>query len=147
MPSGFCALGTLRGAAGMGVDEGPGKERISRISAPLAAIVLYRPKNFRCEVAELQWFCRGLKLSILPKMLSAFNITFLGTASAQPSSTRNHSSLALRLGSDVWLFDCGESTQKQIQASKGIRMGRIRKIFITHTHGKLNSCWFCKKLT
>ncbi|KAF8592183.1 Metallo-hydrolase/oxidoreductase [Ramaria rubella] len=68
-------------------------------------------------------------------MLSSFNITFLGTASAQPSSTRNHSSLALRLGSYVWLFDCGESTQKQIQASKGIKMGRINKIFITHTHG------------
>lgn len=72
-------------------------------------------------------------------MLSSFNITFLGTASAQPSSTRNHSSLALRLGSEVWLFDCGESTQKQIQASKGIKMGRIRKIFITHTHGNLLS--------
>ncbi|KAF8524601.1 Metallo-hydrolase/oxidoreductase [Hysterangium stoloniferum] len=68
-------------------------------------------------------------------MLSSFNITFLGTASAQPSSTRNHSALALRLGSDVWLFDCGESTQKQIQASKGIKMGKINKIFITHTHG------------
>ncbi|GJJ07087.1 hypothetical protein Clacol_001286 [Clathrus columnatus] len=68
-------------------------------------------------------------------MLSSFNITFLGTASAQPTSTRNHSSLALRLGSEVWLFDCGESTQRQIQASKGIRMGKIRKVFITHTHG------------
>ena len=80
-------------------------------------------------------------------MLSSFNITFLGTASAQPSSTRNHSSLAMRLGSEIWLFDCGESTQKQIQASKGIRMGRIRKIFITHTHGKLNIYRSYKKLT
>ncbi|PFH51400.1 hypothetical protein AMATHDRAFT_74954 [Amanita thiersii Skay4041] len=62
------------------------------------------------------------------------DITFLGTASAQPSSTRNHSSLALRLGSDVWLFDCGEATQHQIQKST-VKMGRIKKIFITHTHG------------
>lgn len=37
MPSGFCAFGTFRGA--VGVPEGPGRERISRISAPLAAIV------------------------------------------------------------------------------------------------------------
>ncbi|KAF8631602.1 hypothetical protein AX15_002350 [Amanita polypyramis BW_CC] len=67
-------------------------------------------------------------------MLSSVNITFLGTASAVPSTTRNHSSLALRLAGDVWLFDCGEATQHQIQKSN-VKMGRIQKIFITHTHG------------
>ncbi|KAG6833908.1 hypothetical protein H0H87_007919 [Tephrocybe sp. NHM501043] len=65
---------------------------------------------------------------------SSINVTFLGTASAQPSSTRNHSSLALHLGGDVWLFDCGEATQHQLQRS-AVKMGRIQKIFITHTHG------------
>ncbi|KAI0677233.1 Metallo-hydrolase/oxidoreductase [Trametes maxima] len=66
--------------------------------------------------------------------LSSVNITILGSASAQPSSTRNHSSLALRLDGDVWLFDCGEATQHQIQKS-AVKMGKIQKIFITHTHG------------
>ncbi|KAF9006506.1 beta-lactamase-like protein [Cyathus striatus] len=66
--------------------------------------------------------------------ITSLNITFLGTASAQPSSTRNHSSLALRLNGDVWLFDCGEATQHQIQRSS-VKMGRIEKVFITHTHG------------
>ncbi|TFK43661.1 Metallo-hydrolase oxidoreductase [Crucibulum laeve] len=66
--------------------------------------------------------------------ITSLNITFLGTASAQPSSTRNHSSLALRLSGDVWLFDCGEATQHQIQRSS-VKMGKIEKIFITHTHG------------
>ncbi|KAL1747496.1 beta-lactamase-like protein [Schizophyllum fasciatum] len=68
------------------------------------------------------------------KPLSNINVTFLGTASAAPSSTRNHSSLALRLGGDVWLFDCGEATQHQLQKSQ-VKMGKIQKIFITHTHG------------
>ena len=61
-------------------------------------------------------------------------VTFLGTASAQPSSTRNHSAMALRLGGDIWLFDCGEATQHQLQKSM-VKMGKIEKIFITHTHG------------
>lgn len=70
-----------------------------------------------------------------PATLSSINITILGSASAQPSSTRNHSALALRLGGDVWLFDCGEATQHRVQKST-VKMGRIQKIFITHTHGK-----------
>ncbi|KAJ7068426.1 beta-lactamase-like protein [Mycena amicta] len=61
-------------------------------------------------------------------------LTFLGTASAMPSSTRSHSSLALRIGSDVWLFDCGEGTQRQLQRSV-VKMGKISKIFVTHLHG------------
>ncbi|THV08386.1 Metallo-hydrolase/oxidoreductase [Dendrothele bispora CBS 962.96] len=70
----------------------------------------------------------------LPISSSSIGVTFLGTASAMPSSTRNHSALALRLGSDVWIFDCGEATQHQIQKSS-VKMGKIEKVFITHTHG------------
>jgi ribonuclease Z len=70
--------------------------------------------------------------------MSNINITFLGTASAQPSRTRNHSALALGFNGDVWLFDCGEGTQHQIQKS-AVKMGRISKVFITHTHGVLSA--------
>ncbi|KAH7931236.1 Metallo-hydrolase/oxidoreductase [Leucogyrophana mollusca] len=73
-------------------------------------------------------------MSNVRRGLSSLNVTFLGTASAQPSTTRNHSALALRLGGDVWLVDCGEATQHQIQRSP-VKMGKIQKIFITHTHG------------
>lgn len=62
------------------------------------------------------------------------DITFLGTGSAQPSATRNHQAIALRLDGDIWLFDCGEATQHQFQKSK-LKMGKVTRIFITHMHG------------
>jgi hypothetical protein len=86
---------------------------------------------------RMQYIPKALSSTERPQ-LTALQVTFLGTASAQPSSTRNHSSLALHLGGDVWLFDCGEATQHQLQKSI-VKMGKIEKIFITHTHGESNA--------
>ncbi|KAI7905013.1 beta-lactamase-like protein [Cokeromyces recurvatus] len=67
-------------------------------------------------------------------MVAPMDITFLGTGSAQPSATRNHQAIALRLNGEIWLFDCGEATQHQFQKSK-LKMSKITRIFITHMHG------------
>lgn len=53
-----------------------------------------------------------------------------------PTKFRNVSGLAVSLSNGaVWLFDCGEGTQHQLQRAEGVSQGRIERIFITHLHG------------
>ncbi len=65
-------------------------------------------------------------------------IQFLGTNAGIPILNRNVSSIALILNDynkyEIWLFDCGEGTQKQI-LNTSIKLTKINKIFITHLHG------------
>jgi ribonuclease Z len=53
-----------------------------------------------------------------------------------PTRARNVSSVALTLPqrAEVWLFDCGEATQHQLQRTP-LRISQISRIFITHLHG------------
>lgn len=61
-------------------------------------------------------------------------VTFLGTSSAVHSKERNHPSIAIKAFGDVFLFDCGEGTQRQLLFTNVSPM-KISKIFITHFHG------------
>jgi len=63
-------------------------------------------------------------------------LTFLGTSSGVPTRARNVSSVALSLPqrAEVWLFDCGEATQHQLQRTP-LKLSHISRIFITHLHG------------
>lgn len=63
-------------------------------------------------------------------------IIFLGTSAGMPTKERNVSSFAIvfKRKGDFWLFDCGEGTQQQI-IHAGLKLSRLKKIFITHLHG------------
>lgn len=61
-------------------------------------------------------------------------LIFLGTSSAVPSKYRNHTALALKAFGEVFLFDCGEGTQRQMAQIKLSPM-KVNKIFISHLHG------------
>jgi ribonuclease Z len=66
--------------------------------------------------------------------LMSLRIVFLGTAASIPTSTRSLSAVAIQRRGELFLFDCGEGTQKQmIQARMGFN--RKTRIFITHMHG------------
>ncbi|MDI6708128.1 MAG: ribonuclease Z [Candidatus Thermoplasmatota archaeon] len=61
-------------------------------------------------------------------------LVFIGTGGSWPSKDRNVSCVALRLGKEIILFDCGEGTQRQLMRST-ISFMKISKIFISHFHG------------
>lgn len=67
-------------------------------------------------------------------MADKLDIHFLGTGSAIPTKNRNHPSIFIQYKELVFLFDCGEGTQRQIRIAKQ-NPCKIKKIFITHWHG------------
>jgi len=66
--------------------------------------------------------------------MTQLSIVFLGTGGSWPTVKRNVTSIAIKRGREILLFDCGEGTQRQLQKSS-ISYMQISKIFITHFHG------------
>ena len=63
-------------------------------------------------------------------------LCFLGTGAGLPSSRRNVTSVALRFAETggLWLFDCGEATQHQVQKTP-LKLSKLTRIWLTHLHG------------
>ena len=61
-------------------------------------------------------------------------VTILGNNSAVPSHSRHPTSQVLQSGEHLFLIDCGEGSQMQLNLYK-IKKSRINHIFISHLHG------------
>lgn len=59
-------------------------------------------------------------------------VMFLGTSSARPTVSRNTSALAVQREGELYLFDCGEGTQRQMMKF-GVGFA-VRAIYLTHMH-------------
>jgi ribonuclease Z len=66
--------------------------------------------------------------------MEKIKITFLGTSSAVPTTTRNHSGIFLKYKNENILIDCGEGIQRQIRKAK-INPCKITRLILTHLHG------------
>lgn len=66
--------------------------------------------------------------------VNTMELTFLGTASSLPQAGRNQQALTLRMSGELWLFDCGEATQRQLLRA-AISPMKIRRLFVSHMHG------------
>jgi len=60
-------------------------------------------------------------------------IIFLGTSGSKPTKYRNLPSVALIIDGDIYLFDCGEGTQRQFLQA-GLNSNKIKCVFISHIH-------------
>lgn len=63
-----------------------------------------------------------------------FEVTILGSNSAQPTPKRFSSAQVVNFREKLFLLDCGEGTQIQLRRYKQ-KFTRLNHIFITHLHG------------
>ena len=65
--------------------------------------------------------------------MAQMKVIFLGTSSAVPTINRGLYSIALVRGPELFLFDCGEGTQRQMLRTS-LGFGKDTSIFVTHLH-------------
>lgn len=61
-------------------------------------------------------------------------LTILGCNAASPAFGRHPTSQVLDINGELFLIDCGEAAQMQMQKFK-VKSNRINKVFISHLHG------------
>lgn len=61
-------------------------------------------------------------------------VKFLGTSGSVPTLKRSLPSVVVECPRELWMFDCGENTQRQMMQAK-VSFHRKLKVLLTHLHG------------
>ena len=64
----------------------------------------------------------------------SIRVVFLGTSGSVPTLKRNLPAVVVEGPRQLWMFDCGENTQRQMMQAK-VSFHRKLKVFLTHLHG------------
>ena len=64
----------------------------------------------------------------------SIRVVFLGTSGSVPTLKRSLPSVILQYPKELWMFDCGENTQRQMMQAK-VSFHKKLKVFLTHLHG------------
>jgi ribonuclease Z len=94
----------------------------------------FRICNYQVNKFSATTYLGDLLEQVRPSLDQSIQLQFIGTSAMVPTSTRNTSSLVLRLPGRSWIFDAGENAQVGLQ-KLNISPRKIDKIFVTHNHG------------
>ena len=64
----------------------------------------------------------------------SIRVVFLGTSGSVPTLKRSLPSVVIQCGKELWMFDCGENTQRQMMQAK-VSFHKKLTVFLTHLHG------------
>jgi ribonuclease Z len=63
----------------------------------------------------------------------SIRVVFLGTSGSVPTLKRSLPSVVVQCHKELWMFDCGENTQRQMMGAK-VSFHKKLKVFLTHLH-------------
>ena len=64
----------------------------------------------------------------------SIRVVFLGTSGSVPTLKRSLPAVLVQCPRQLWMFDCGENTQRQMMQAK-VSFHKKLKVFLTHLHG------------
>ena len=64
----------------------------------------------------------------------SIRVVFLGTSGSVPTLKRSLPSVVIQCSKELWMFDCGENTQRQMMQGK-VSFQKKLTVFLTHLHG------------
>lgn len=64
----------------------------------------------------------------------SIRVVFLGTSGSVPTLKRSLPSVVVQCSKELWMFDCGENTQRQMMQGK-VSFHKKLSVFLTHLHG------------